>query len=97
MNISGNSFTYGVAAYQAGQFRVDQAGAAIAAIAASSLPNDAQTRVDQVRSVDGASQNQADKAAQLVELQAGKREALAGSRVIQAASATLGSLIDTYA
>ncbi|WP_313551387.1 hypothetical protein [Pseudomonas sp.] len=93
MNISGNSFTYGVAAYQAGQFRVDQAGAAIAA---SSLPNDAQTRVDQVRSVDGASQNQADKAAQLVELQAGKREALAGSRVIQAASATLGSLIDTY-
>ncbi|MBH3438224.1 MULTISPECIES: hypothetical protein [Pseudomonas] len=94
MNISGNSFTYGVAAYQAGQFRVDQAGAAIAA---SSLPNDAQTRVDQVRSVDGASQNQADKAAQLVELQAGKREALAGSRVIQAASATLGSLIDTYA
>ncbi|MDN3237076.1 hypothetical protein [Pseudomonas sp. WAC2] len=94
MNISGNSFTYGAAAYQAGQFRVDQAGAAIAA---SSLPNDAQTRVDQVRSVDGASQNQADKAAQLVELQAGKREALAGSRVIQAASATLGSLIDTYA
>ncbi|AYN93131.1 MULTISPECIES: hypothetical protein [Pseudomonas] len=94
MNISGNSFTYGVAAYQAGQSRVDQAGAAIAA---SSLPNDAQTRVDQVRSVDGASQNQADKAAQLVELQAGKREALAGSRVIQAASATLGSLIDTYA
>ena len=94
MIISGNSFTYGVAAYQAGQFRVDQAGAAIAA---SSLPNDAQTRVDQVRSVDGASQNQADKAAQLVELQAGKREALAGSRVIQAASATLGSLIDTYA
>ncbi|MFV1940050.1 hypothetical protein VPH49_04350 [Pseudomonas luteola] len=94
MIISGNIFTYGVAAYQAGQFRVDQAGAAIAA---SSLPNDAQTRVDQVRSVDGASQNQADKAAQLVELQAGKREALAGSRVIQAASATLGSLIDTYA
>ncbi len=94
MNISGNSFTYGVAAYQAGQSRVDQAGAAIAA---SSLPNDAQTRVDQVRSVDGVSQNQADKAAQLVELQAGKREALAGSRVIQAASATLGSLIDTYA
>lgn len=94
MNISGNSFTYGVAAYQAGQSRVDQASAAIAA---SSLPNDAQIRVDQVRSVDGASQNQADKAAQLVELQAGKREALAGSRVIQAASATLGSLIDTYA
>ena len=94
MNISGNSLTDGVAAYQAGQSRVDQAGAAIAA---SSLPNDAQTRVDQVRSVDGASQNQADKAAQLVELQAGKREALAGSRVIQAASATLGSLIDTSA
>jgi hypothetical protein len=94
MNISASSLSYGVAAYRAAQSRVDQAGGAIAA---SSLPIDGQARIDQVRSVEGSAQNQADRASQLVNLQAGRVEALAGARAIQAADATLGTLINTYA
>ncbi|TWI56754.1 hypothetical protein IQ22_01206 [Pseudomonas duriflava] len=94
MNISSSSFSYGLAAYQAGQSRVDQAGSVIAA---NTLPNDGQARTDQVRSVEGSAENPADKAAQLVSLEAGKTQALAGARLIQAADETLGTLINTYA
>ena len=88
MNVTSSHPLYGgLQAYQNGARQVDKAGTAIAS----------QTARNQEQSLGATTNSQADMASQLVNLDVGKYQALAGSKVMQAAQETLGTLIDTKA
>jgi hypothetical protein len=85
MQINSSLLSAGLGAYQAGQKRVDQAGAAIAG---QTLP------------MPDKSQAVAETAAlteQLVQMKVGEHQAKAGARILQTADEVLGTLINTKA
>ncbi|MBA1276602.1 MULTISPECIES: hypothetical protein [Pseudomonadaceae] len=84
MQIS-NLLSSGLAAFQAGQQRVDDAGAAIAA---DTLPvaENSQTVADAVELTE-----------QLIQMKVGEHAAKAGARMLQSADEVLGTLINTKA
>ncbi|MCQ4306963.1 hypothetical protein NA645_03050 [Pseudomonas stutzeri] len=84
MQIS-NLLSSGLAAFQAGQQRVDDAGAAIAA---DTLPvaENSQAVADTVELTE-----------QLIQMKVGEHAAKAGSRMLQSADEVLGTLINTKA
>jgi len=84
MQIS-NLLSSGLAAFQAGQQRVDDAGAAIAA---DTLPvaENSQAVADTVELTE-----------QLIQMKVGEHAAKAGARVLQSADEVLGTLINTKA
>ena len=82
MEISKNLFNAGLGTVQAGQRRIDQAATDIVG---SSLRRGEQAQAEA-----------ADLASSLVALDVGKFEAQAGAKVIEAADAALGTLIDTH-
>lgn len=81
MQIGGSLLSNALATYQAGQRRVDGAGAAIASQAV----------------VPANSQAQSDAAEAVVQMTVGETTAKAGTRLIQTADEVLGTLIDTRA
>lgn len=88
MNVTSSSTLYaGVQAFQNGSRTVEKAGSAIAS----------QTARNQDEALSATTSSQADLAIQLVNLDVGKYQALAGSKVMQTAQETLGTLIDTKA
>ncbi len=91
MEITGNAFSSGLNAIQAGQRRVDQAAVDIAGNAVRPQPQ----QVNQSQAVEQSSQ--ADLAQSLVALTVGKTEAQAGAKVVETADEVLGTLIDTRA
>ncbi|MCQ4287330.1 hypothetical protein NA647_07780 [Pseudomonas stutzeri] len=84
MQIS-NLLSSGLAAFQAGQQRVDDAGAAIAA---DTLPvaENSQAVADTVELTE-----------QLIQMKVGEHAAKAGARMLQSADEVLGTLINTKA
>lgn len=84
MQIS-NLLSSGLAAFQAGQQRVDDAGAAIAA---DTLPvaENSQAVADTVELTE-----------QLIQMKVGEQAAKAGARMLQSADEVLGTLINTKA
>lgn len=82
MQITSSLLGAGLSAYQGGQQRVEQAGAAIAA---DSLPG-----------ADN-SQALAELTEQLIQMKLGEHSANLGARMIQSADEVLGTLIDTQA
>jgi len=88
MNVtSSNSFYAGVQAYQNGSRMVDKAGVALASQAAR----------NQEEALGATTNSQADLASERINLDVGKYQALAGSKVMQTAQETLGRLLDTQA
>ncbi|QDD90266.1 hypothetical protein [Pseudomonas oryzihabitans] len=88
MNVTSSNPLYtGMQAFQNGSRMVDKAGVALAS----------QTARNQEEALGATTNSQADLASQLVNLDVGKYQALAGSKVMQTAQETLGSLIDTKA
>lgn len=85
MQISSTLLTAGLGAYQAGQQRVDQAGAAIAGQSLP-IPENSQTVTETV-----------DLTEQLIQMKVGEHQAKAGARVLQTADEVLGTLINTTA
>ncbi|WP_413043023.1 hypothetical protein [Pseudomonas sp. YJ42] len=85
MQINNNLLSVGLGAYQAGQQRVDNAGAALAA---STLPaaENSQTVADAIELTE-----------QLVQMKVGEHTAKAGVRLLQTADEVLGTLINTKA
>lgn len=85
MQINSSALSAGLSAYQAGQQRVDQAGAAIAG---STLPiaENSQALADTVELTE-----------QLVEMKVGEHQAKAGVRLLQTADEVLGTLVNTKA
>ncbi len=84
MQINSNLLSAGLGAYQAGQQRVDQAGAVIAGRA---LPAQASQAVaDTVELTE-----------QLVQMKVGEHQAKAGVRLLQTADEVLGTLVNTKA
>ncbi|EHK71517.1 hypothetical protein PPL19_07536 [Pseudomonas psychrotolerans L19] len=88
MNVtSSNSLYAGVQAYQNGSRTVEKAGAALAS----------QTARNEQEALGATTNSQADLASELVNLEVGKYQALAGTKVMQASQETLGRLLDTRA
>jgi len=88
MNVtSSNSLYAGMQAFQNGSRTVDKASTALAS----------QNARNQEQALDATTNSQADLASEVVNLDVGKYQALAGSKVMQTAQETLGSLIDTKA
>jgi len=88
MNVTSSNPLYGgLQAYQSGSRQVDKAGTAIAS----------QSARNQEQALDATTNSQADLASELVNLDVGKYQALAGSKVMQTAQETIGTLIDTKA
>jgi len=88
MNVtSSNSLYAGMQAFQNGSRTVDKASTALAS----------QNARNQEQALDATTNSQADLASEAVNLDVGKYQALAGSKVMQTAQETLGSLIDTKA
>lgn len=85
MQINSSLLSAGLGAYQAGQQRVDQAGAAIAG---QGLP-----RADSSQAV----AETVDLTEALVQLKVGEHQAKAGTRILQTADEVLGTLINTKA
>lgn len=85
MQINNNLLSAGLGAYQAGQQRVDQAGAAIAG---RTLPmvETSQTLTNTVELTE-----------QLVQMKVGEHQAKAGARMLQTADEVLGTLVNTKA
>ncbi len=85
MQINSSLLSAGLGAYQAGQQRVDQAGAAIAG---QGLPmaDNSQAVAETV-----------DLTEELVQLKVGEHQAKAGTRILQTADEVLGTLINTKA
>lgn len=93
MEISGSSaFSSGLSSIQNGQRRVDQAAAQIAG---ASLPQAVPAEQPSTPSVSEA--RSVDLASSLVDLQVGKVEIQAGTRVLETADAVLGTMLDTRA
>lgn len=85
MQITSNLLSAGLGAYQAGQQRVDNAGAALAA-GALPVAENSQTVADAVELTE-----------QLVQMKVGEHTAKAGVRLLQTADEVLGTLINTKA
>lgn len=85
MQINSSLFTASLGAYQAGQQRVDQAGAVIAGRTLP-VPDNSQVMADTV-----------DLTEQMVQLKVGEHQARAGARLLQTADEVLGTLINTKA
>lgn len=84
MNVtSSNSLYAGVQAYQNGSRTVEKAGAALAS----------QTARNEQEALGATTNSQGE----LVNLDVGKYQALAGTKVMQASQETLGRLLDTRA
>lgn len=86
MQINGNLLSAGLGAYQSGQQRVDQAGAAIAG---RTLPAAAETSQAVAETVELTEQ--------LVQMKVGEHQAKAGIRLLQSADEVLGTLVNTKA
>lgn len=97
MQISASAFSSGVSALQAGQRRVDQAAADIAANTQGSSPlqTPAQNQVSAAPQDEAG--NRPDLAQSLVALQVGKAEAQAGAKLVRTADEVLGTLLDITA
>jgi hypothetical protein len=88
MNVTSSNALYtGMQAYQSGSRTVEKAGAALAS----------QMARNQQEALGATTNSQADLASERVNLDIGKYQALAGSKVMQTAQETLGTLIDTKA
>lgn len=85
MQINSSLFTAGLNAYQAGQQRVDQAGATIAGRTLPT-PDNSQVMAEAV-----------DLTEQLVQMRVGEHQAKAGARLLQTADEVLGTLVNTKA
>ncbi|WP_417791570.1 hypothetical protein [Stutzerimonas xanthomarina] len=85
MQINSSLVSAGLGAYQAGQQRVDQAGAAIARGSAP-VPENSQAVAETVGLTE-----------ELVQLKVGEHQAKAGARILQTADEVLGTLINTKA
>lgn len=85
MQINSSLFSAGLGAYQAGQQRVDEAGAAIAD-RSSPAAETSQAVADSVELTE-----------KLVQLKVGEHQAKAGVRLLQTADEVLGTLINTKA
>ncbi|OEC44626.1 hypothetical protein A7D27_07050 [Pseudomonas sp. 1D4] len=93
MEISGSAFSYGLNALQSGQQRIDKAASDIA-----SAPVQRSSDVPAARSQGGPDESSsADLASNLVDLDVGKYQALAGANVVKTADELLGTLVDTKA
>jgi hypothetical protein len=85
MQINNSLLSAGLDAYQAGQQRVDKAGAAIAA-GALPVAENSQAVADTVELTE-----------QLIQMKVGEHTAKAGVRLLQSADEVLGTLINTKA
>ncbi|MCP9337235.1 hypothetical protein [Stutzerimonas xanthomarina] len=85
MQINSSLLSAGLGAYQAGQQRVDQAGAAIVRGSAP-VPENSQAVAETVGLTE-----------ELVQLKVGEHQAKAGARILQTADEVLGTLINTKA
>jgi flagellar hook protein FlgE len=85
MQINSSLLTAGLNAYQAGQQRVDQAGAVIAGRTLPA-PENSQVLAETV-----------DLTEQLVQMKVGEHQAKAGARLLQTADEVLGTLVNTKA
>ncbi|MCQ4322557.1 hypothetical protein [Stutzerimonas stutzeri] len=81
MQINNNLLSAGLGAYQAGQQRVDEAGAAIATGALPVAENSQAVELTE----------------QLVQMKVGEHQANAGVRLLQTADEVLGTLVNTKA
>lgn len=89
MEVSGSVLSSGLAAFQAGQRRVDVAAAEIAGAAVNTDPKAQETN--------SFAESNRDLVTSLVELQAGKLQAQAGAKVVETADEVLGTLVDIRA
>ncbi|NKQ11223.1 hypothetical protein [Pseudomonas sp. SST3] len=85
MQINNSLLSAGLGAYQAGQQRVDEAGAAIAT-GALPVAENSQAVADTVELTE-----------QLIQMKVGEHTAKAGVRLLQSADEVLGTLINTKA
>ncbi|MDG9783451.1 hypothetical protein [Metapseudomonas otitidis] len=93
MEISGSALSYGLNALQSGQQRIDKAASDIA-----SAPVQRSSDAPAARSQNSADESSsADLASNLVDLDVGKYQALAGAKVVKTADELLGTLVDTKA
>lgn len=93
MEISGSAFSYGLNALQSGQQRIDKAASGIASAPVQRSVDAPVARTEG----DTEGRSNADLASNLVDLDVGKYEALAGAKVVKTADELLGTLVDTKA
>lgn len=93
MEISGSAFSYGLNALQSGQQRIDRAASDIASAPVQRSADAPAARTDG----DSDDRSNADLASNLVDLDVGKYQALAGAKVVKTADDVLGTLVDTKA